>query len=205
MSRAARTWVAVAAALGVLVLVLLVFVRTDTQSFHMRAASMEPTIAPDERFTVNEEAYHEAAPQRRDLVVLHPPVGAIAGATSCGVEVGVRRLCPRPTEEAETDVMFLHRVVALPGERLRVVEGRAVVDGEPLREPYANVRLCAAHGCTFRGSVTIPDDHYFVMGDNRGASDDSRFWGPVHRDQIVGRVDDCLPLGLRCTEDDRAG
>lgn len=47
--------------------------------------------------------------------------------------------------------------------------------------------------------------HCFVMGHNRGLSDDSRSWGPVAREQILGRVGDCLPLGLRCTEDDRTG
>jgi signal peptidase I len=203
MSRAARTWLVVSIALGALFVAFVLFVRTDTQGFRMKAGSMEPALEPEERFSVNKDAYDGAEPKRRDIVVIRPPQGAIDGQL-CGEQVPGRSLCPKPTDGV-ADVTFAKRVVGLPGERLRVVDGKAVIDGEPLHEPYANLDNCVGENCTFRGAITIPDDHYFVMGDNRGASDDSRFWGPVPRDQIVGRVDDCLPLGLRCTEDDRTG
>ncbi|HEX8204736.1 MAG TPA: signal peptidase I [Solirubrobacteraceae bacterium] len=202
MRRAPRIWLIVAVALGVLVVPFWLFLRTDSQSFRMRAGSMEPTFEPEERFTVNKEAYDEERPERYDIVVFHPPEGALEG--TCGKQGAFGVLCPKPTGGA-ADVTFLKRVVGLPGDEVRIVEGKAVIDGRRLAEPYANLGACGPETCTFRGTITVPPDHYFVMGDNRGASDDSRFWGPIPGDQIVGRVDDCWPLGLRCTEDDRTG
>jgi signal peptidase I len=202
VSRGARTWLVAAAVLGVAAIAFVLFVRTDAQSFRMKAGSMEPTFKLEERFTLNKDAYDGNDPERHDLVVIRPPQGALEGG--CGREVSPRALCPQPTEDV-ADVTFLKRVVGLPGDELRVVDGKAVIDGRPLDEPYVNASFCAEDTCTFRGAITVPEGHYFVMGDNRGASDDSRFWGPVPRDQVVGRVDDCLPLGLRCTEDDRTG
>ena len=197
MSRAARIWFGVATAGGAIVTFLLVFVRTDVATFRARSESMAPTLDVGDRIAANEEAYDDAGPEVGDIVVFHPPAGVTEGAR-CGAPVGPRELCPEPVDEA-ADVTFVFRIVAGPGDRLRVRDGRAIVDGEPLDEPYA--RLCTGDGetCTFRGEVTIPPDHYFVMGDNRAASSDSRFWGPVPRDRIVGRVDDCTLLGLWCS------
>ena len=202
MTRSGRVLLVVAAVVGLLVPLAVIF-RTDTQTFRIPSESMLPTLEIDDRISVNKEAYDDAEPQLQDIVVSHPPEGALEGS-GCGVPVEGRRLCPRPAGGA-ADVFFVQRVVARPGDRLRVRDGRAIVDGEPLDEPY--IRDCGAlpDVCTFRGEITIPRDHYFVMGDNRGASDDSRFWGPVPRDQIVGRVDKCLPLGLRCSETDDPG
>ena len=203
LSRRARLAILGAALLGAIVLVLVLFVRTDTQSFRAPSLSMDPTIEQEERFTLNEDAYDGADPQRYDIVVIRPPVGALEGA-KCGRMPRPGRVCDRP-RGGPADVRFVERVVGLPGERLSIVDGKAVIDGRPLDEPYANLDACAGTVCTFRRPVTIPAGHYFVMGDNRGASDDSRFWGPVPRDQFVGRVDDCAPLGLWCKEDDRTG
>jgi signal peptidase I len=202
MRGAARTWFIVSATVAVVLVGYVLFFK-DTQGFRAKSEAMAPTIDLNERFTVNKGAYDDAGPQRRDIVVIRPPQGALEG--TCGEQVGSERLCPRPAGDP-ADVQFVKRVIALPGERVGVVDGKGVIDGRPLDEPYANVDSCAGGGsCTFRGSVVVPDDHFFVMGDNRGASDDSRFWGPVPRDQIVGRVDDCWPLGLRCEEADRTG
>ena len=168
--------------------------RTDVQTFRIPSESMEPTLEVDDRIAANKDAYDDAEPRRGDIVVSRPPEGALDG--ECGRRIGVNALCPEPTDD-EADVFYVQRVVALPGDELRVVDGEAIVDGEPLDEPYT--RPCPTGDlCTFRGSITIPEDHFFVMGDNRGASSDSRFWGPIPRSSIVGRVDDCWPFGLRC-------
>ena len=203
LTRRARVWLVAAAVLGAVVLVWLVFVRIDTQSFRARSEAMAPTIELNQRFTVNKEAYDDAEVQRRDIVVLHPPEGAIE-PPKCARMPPARQMCDKPRGGA-ADVQFVKRVIGLPGERIALDDGKAVIDGQPVDEPYANVDACGAGLCTFRSAITIPEDHYFLMGDNRGASDDSRFWGPVPRDQFVGRVDDCSPFGLRCEEDHRTG
>ena len=201
MTRTAKIVIPLAAVLGLVALVVLTQ-RTDTRGFRIPSESMLPTLAIDDRITVNEDAYEEEGPQRGDIVVIHPPEGAVS-TRQCGAPVRAGRLCSKP-RGGPADVFFVERVVAAPGDRLRVVDGRAIVNGRPLGEPYAQ-ECAGGESCTFRGAITIPRDHYFMLGDNRGASDDSRFWGPVPRDQIVGRVDDCWPFGLRCTEDDRTG
>jgi signal peptidase I len=196
MSRTAKVVVPLAGLLGLAVFTTVFFLRTDTQRFRIPSESMRPTIGVGDHITANKDAYDDADPQRQDIVVSHPPRGAIAGGAQCGRPVGGRELCPEPAG-GPADVFFVHRIVAVPGDRLRIVDGHAIVDGKRLDEPYAQ-DCPAAELCTFRGEITIPPGHYFVMGDNRGASDDSRFWGPVPRANIVGRVDDCWPLGLKC-------
>ncbi len=202
MPRAARLWIALAALLGAVGIFLLVFVRHDTSRYRVPAESMVPTLNVNDRITVNEDAYGGDGPERGDVVVLHPPRGADPdNDRQCGRSVEEDELCAEPVEGA-ADVLFIKRLVAGPGERVRVRRGRAIVDGKPLDEPYAEPCIAGAGGCTFGNEITVPDGHWFVMGDNRGASDDSRFWGPVPEDQIVGRVDDCSLLDLRCSEAD---
>lgn len=197
MSRAARIWLVVAAVGGAVVVPFVLFARTDTQSFRARSENMVPTIQINERFTANKDAYDDEAPERHDIVVIHPPANALEGA--CERAPATDRLCATPGERQD-DVTFVKRIVGLPGDRFAMRRGRVLIDGRPLREPYVQPCEGGGAGCHFRGEIAVPADHYYVLGDNRGASDDSRFWGPIHRDQIVGRVDDCWPFGLRCSK-----
>ncbi|HEV2815475.1 MAG TPA: signal peptidase I [Solirubrobacteraceae bacterium] len=202
MSRAARDWLGVVvvwAGLGIAVWQR----HEDTERYRIPSESMIPTLEIGDRITVNKEAYDDEDPELQDIVVIRPPRGAVSGGRLCGVDVSEGELCPRPRGKP-ADVFFVQRIVAGPGDRLRVRRGRAIVDGKPLEEPYAQ-RCVVGVGCTPKGEITIPDDHWFMMGDNRGASDDSRFWGPVPRDQIVGRADDCRLLNLRCEKSDDPG
>ena len=74
-----------------------------------------------------------------------------------------------------------------PGDKIKIENGRVIRNGTALKEPYA--RPCGtAPGCDYPQEITIPKDHYFMMGDNRGSSDDSRFWGPVPRGWIIGQA-----------------
>ena len=76
-------------------------------------------------------------------------------------------------------------MVALPGDRISIRNGHVVRNGRTERDPY--IRPCQAGAeCDFPQSITIPPGHYFMMGDNRGSSDDSRFWGPVPKRWIIG-------------------
>lgn len=88
--------------------------------------------------------------------------------------------------------MMVKRVVGLPGETVAFEAGTVVIDGQPLPEPYLDPR-CARRPLT-RGPVALGDDEYFVLGDNRDGSHDSRAVGPLHRRMIVGRVRFILPF-----------
>jgi signal peptidase I len=146
---------------------------------------MKPTLDEGQRVLVNRVGYHFGEPDIGDVVVFHPPLGADQGNT-CGVQRDPGEACPQPTDEMSEN-NFIKRIVAGPGDRLYIERGRAVVNGEVLDEPYT--RSCGSVGtCNLREEITIPEDHYFMMGDNRGASDDSRFWGPVPRDWIIGEA-----------------
>jgi signal peptidase I len=146
---------------------------------------MEPTLEPHQRVLVNRLGYRVGDPAIGDIVVFHPPAGADNGR-KCGVAREGNEPCPEPTPE-RSDTNFIKRIVAGPGDRLYIEDGHPVVNGEIAEEDF--VRPCGGGpACNFRDEITIPEDHYFMMGDNRGASDDSRYWGPVPRDWIIGEA-----------------
>jgi signal peptidase I len=148
---------------------------------------MEPTLDVGQRVLVNRLSYRLGGdPDIGDIVVFHPPQGA--QTQKCGVERPERQPgepCPLPTPE-KADTNFIKRVVALPGDSLKILNGIPIVNGEPVTGDW-EIRPCrGVGGCDFPNEITIPPDHYFMMGDNRGASDDSRYWGPVPRDWLIG-------------------
>ena len=147
---------------------------------------MEPTLDVGQRVLVNRFLYHFTDPGIGDIVVFHPPKGADTGA-QCGVPRGPREACPRSTP-GQSSQNFIKRIVAGPGDTLSVREGHPVVNGvEKTDESY--IMPCGAPpACNLPKEITIPPDEYFMMGDNRGESDDSRFWGPVPRDWIIGKA-----------------
>ncbi len=157
--------------------------------YQIPSESMEPTLDVGQRVLVNRFLYHFKDPEIGDVVVFHPPTGADSGQV-CGVPGGAPEQgesCPEPTSE-RSDQNFIKRIVAGPGDTLSVKDGHPVVNGvEKTDEPYINP-CGAAEACNLPKEITIPPDHYFMMGDNRGASDDSRFWGPVPRDWIIGEA-----------------
>jgi signal peptidase I len=94
--------------------------------------------------------------------------------------------CALPTEDA-LGTNYIKRVVAGPGDELSIRHGHAIVNGERAVEEFA--RPCQSPTqCNFPKPITIPPDHYFMMGDNRPNSDDSRFWGPISKDWIIGEA-----------------
>jgi signal peptidase I len=154
--------------------------------YQIPSESMEPTLDVGQRVLVNRFIYHFTDPAIGDIIVFHPPAGADAG-TECGVQHPPDQPCPQPTK-AESTQNFIKRIVAGPGDTLSVKNGHPVVNGvEKKDESY--IIPCAAGGdCNLPKPITVPPDHYFMMGDNRGASDDSRYWGPIPRDWIIGKA-----------------
>jgi signal peptidase I len=147
---------------------------------------MEPTLDVGQRVLVNRFIYHFKDPKPGDIVVFHPPAGADRG-TECGVPHGGGEACPKPTP-GQSSQTFIKRIVAGPGDTLTVKDGHPVVNGvEKVNEPYANP--CGSGGaCNLPKAIKIPPGYFFMMGDNRGQSDDSRYWGPVPRSWIIGEA-----------------
>jgi signal peptidase I len=161
--------------------------------YQIPSQSMEPTLDIGQRVLVNRFIYHFKDPAIGDIVVFHPPAGADVQPPQCGVKVNGRQPleaympCPKPTAD-ESSQNFIKRIVAGPGDTLSVSDGHPVVNGvEQTDEPF--IRSCGlAQGCNLPKQITIPPNHYFMMGDNRGESDDSRYWGPVPRSWIIGKA-----------------
>jgi signal peptidase I len=154
--------------------------------YQIPSESMEPTLDVGQRVLVNRFLYHFTDPSVGDIVVFHPPAGADRG-NECGVKHDPRQACPRPTAQ-ESSQNFIKRIVAGPGDKLSVVDGHPVVNGVEKRDEGYIIPCQGLGACNLRKPITIPPDHYFMMGDNRGSSDDSRYWGPVPRDWIIGKA-----------------
>jgi signal peptidase I len=149
--------------------------------YRIPSPSMVPTLVEGQRILVNRIGNRFSDPEVGDIIVFHPPSGA-EGGEACGVPVREDEACPEPTDE-HADTNYVKRMVAGPGDRIAVRDGKVILNGRRQNEPYA--QACEANKCDL-SEITVPADHYFMMGDNRGASNDSRFWGPVPRDWIIG-------------------
>jgi signal peptidase I len=159
--------------------------------YKIPSGSMEPTLAVGQRVLVNRLGMDFGKPHVGEIAVFHPPVGAqeSAGEPKCGpaphVVVDGTAACSLPVP-VKSNVNFIKRVVAGPGDVISIVEGHVIRNG--VREKDSYTRPCAEHEskCNFPTPIRVPAGHWFMMGDNRGDSDDSRFWGPVPTSWIIG-------------------
>jgi signal peptidase I len=151
--------------------------------YRIPSESMVPTLQVGQRVLVNRIGHSFSKPEVGDVVVFHPPQGA-DGNPRCGVQHPTDEVCPRPVGQRDT-VNFIKRIVAGPGDRLKLEHGHVILNGVRQKEPFA--RPCGVgEGCDYPKEITVPAGYYFMMGDNRGSSDDSRFWGPVPNKWIIG-------------------
>jgi signal peptidase I len=152
--------------------------------YRIPSGSMEPTLAINQRVLANRLINH---PSIGDIVVFHPPVGAEQGTGVCGSSsqgAGHLQPCGVPTSR-QSSTTFIKRVVAGPGDRISIRGGHVYRNG--VREKDSYIAPCGgAPDCDFPKSIVVPPGDYFMMGDNRGESDDSRFWGPVPNSWIIG-------------------
>ncbi len=146
------------------------------QTFWIPSPSMSTTLVKNDRVVVNKLSYRLHDPRRGDVVVFHrPPTEFISNS-------GIKDL--------------IKRVVALEGERISILDGGVRINGSPLDEPYTHGLETLNNGCSTgdllqlytEQGYTVPEDHVFVLGDNRTNSGDGRCFGPVSEDLIVGRA-----------------
>ncbi len=127
-------------------------------NFEIKQHSMEPTLYEFDRVFINRLTYRFTDPKRGDIVILLDPMGS------------------------EDD--FVKRVVALPGEIISIKNGETFVNEKKIQEPY----ISSDHSVDNMGPLRVPADRYFVMGDNRPVSSDSRRFGPISKENILGKV-----------------
>jgi signal peptidase I len=175
--------VIVALAIGLALLIQAFLVKP----YQIPSGSMEPTLDIGQRVLVDRVSYHFSDPQIGDIIVFHPPTGAVGDGRECGVRKPANEACPKPDDQ-ESDTNFIKRIVAGPGDKLSIKDGHPVVNGVMAKEDFINPCHEAGSPCNMPRTITIPPNDYFVMGDNRGSSDDSRFWGPVPRAWIIGEA-----------------
>lgn len=134
--------------------------------FEVKGESMEPNFHSEDLLIVDKLSYRFQDPQRGDVIVLIPP--------------------------PDTKQYYVKRIVGLPGEKIQFLNGKVVItndahpEGVTLAEPYLPASL-ATYGSTTE-PITIPAGSYFVLGDNREHSNDSRAWGALPKPNIVGRA-----------------
>ncbi len=172
-----------------LVLALLIFlaVRSVVLNFRVDGLSMEPTLDTGEMLLVNRQIYlnfdvnnvlnvlpfvdregeHVVfpfhPPQRGDIIVFNPPIGSV-------------------------DKPYIKRVIALPGETVSIHDGAVHINGERLEEGYLGTTSTSWPGRPGDFELLVPPEHLFVMGDNRNNSTDSRSFGPVSYEEVIGRA-----------------
>jgi signal peptidase I len=151
-------WVAIAGGALLIAFLIKTFL---LQAFYIPSLSMDPTLKINDRVLVNKLSYDLHDVNRGDIVVFESP--------------------PNETSE-EKDL--IKRVIGLPGETVEAHDGRIFIDGQALDEPYLEPHVQTGTV----DPVTIPADHYWVMGDNRGNSRDSRYFGAIPESLIIGRA-----------------
>jgi signal peptidase I len=156
--------------------------------YRIPSGSMEPTLDVGQRVLVNRISHRLGGePKVGDVVVFTPPAGASSG--ECGDSHsggGTARPCARSTGGRDSET-FIKRVVAVGGDTVAIRDGHVIRNGRVADEPF--VQPCGGGSdCNFPDAIRIPEGHVFLMGDNRGASEDSRYWGPLPVSRVIGKA-----------------
>lgn len=155
----------VAIALSIFLVIYLFLV----QPHQVNGQSMAPNFADSEYVLTDKISYQFGSPERGDVIVFHaPPEANCAEGTGCD---------------------FIKRIVGLPGETVEVKNQHIYINSQMLPEPYLKDDVATRAGDYTQGkSVKLGSDEYFVCGDNRPYSSDSRSWGPIKRSDIIGKA-----------------
>jgi signal peptidase I len=152
------------------------------QAFWIPSSSMEDTLLINDRVMVNKLAYRVGDLQRGHIVVFDDPRGGAAPQE--GILEATRRNISEAVGLSVPRTEFIKRVVGLPGERVEIIDNQVLIDGTPIEEPYLKTGWLMPDF----GPVVVPAGEMFVMGDNRNSSQDSRYFGSVPTDTVVGRA-----------------
>jgi signal peptidase I len=139
------------------------------QPHQVKGSSMDPNFHNEEYLLTDKLSYHFHEPQRGEVVIFKAP----------------------PTEAcAEDQCEYIKRIIGLPGERIKIANGSIFINGLQLNETYLDPQLKTNAGSYLQEgqTLTIPPEQYFVCGDNRTHSRDSREFGPIKREAIVGKA-----------------
>ena len=154
------------------------------QAFYIPSASMEPTLQHGDRVLVEKVSYRFGGPEIGDVVVFEKDVGPLP-ATDGGfiqdITDAIKSLFGFPTSGTQD---YIKRVMAVGGDSIEGRDGRVLVNGEPVPEPWFPEGTMTSDF----PSYPVPEGEIFVMGDNRGNSDDSRSFGGIPEDDVVGRA-----------------
>ena len=149
----------------VLAVILYFGISFAVQAVHVEGLSMYATLDDQDYLIANKIDYRLHTPQRGDIIILRPP--------------------------ADNSKDFIKRIVGLPGEKLLIRDSVVYINGHRLEEPYLPEAWTTLNNWTGSGGpdgTVIPSHQYFVMGDNRNRSQDSRLFGSIDRDRIDGRA-----------------
>jgi signal peptidase I len=146
----------------VLAVILYFGISFAVQAVHVEGLSMFATLDDNDYLIANKIDYRLHAPQRGDIIILRPP--------------------------SDNSKDFIKRIIALPGERILISQGFVYINGHKLDEPYLPEQWTQLDNWGGPDGMVVPPNAYFVMGDNRNRSQDSRIFGFIGRDRIDGRA-----------------
>ncbi len=151
------------------------------------SASMKPTLVEGDRVFVERVSRFYTSPNRGDIMVFYPPQEKL--------KANPIAVFSRLTGFFCKDIAYIKRVIALPNEKIEIIQNEdgstdILINDKKLQEPYIMDRyeypVCTAEmNC---GPMVLGEDEYFMMGDNRGHSSDSRYWGVLKRNRFIGRA-----------------
>jgi signal peptidase I len=171
--------VAVAIAVAVVVRALV------AQAYYIPSASMVPQLHIDDRVVVSRTAYHLHPPRRGDIVVFKAPPSLDTGRSGSGNPLSsFFRSLGSALGVIEDQTVLIKRVIALPGETVSAHGGHVYVGQDVVVEPYLPPGVITSDF----GPVKVPPGEIWVMGDNRGNSEDSRFFGAIPVHTVIGRA-----------------